>query len=457
MKIDAYYRSLAMMMLVLAGSVYRAGAQETKMLSLHESIVLGLANSKTLKLAETKIDASAASVSDARMKQLPDLKVSGTYMQLLKPDISLKFAEGSAPSSSTETPAGQTGALAGLTVNNAMFGSFNASMPIFSGFRIKGGIASAAYLRRAAEFERDHDREGEIMNTIEAYYNLYKLKSAVSLVKENLKVAHQRVADFFNMERNGLLARNDLLKAQLQESNMELTLLEAQNNEEVANYHMTIMLGITPGTPLKLDVDTLDESATVENLADLELQTLASRSDRLAVLEREEAARVGIEIAKGEKYPSLALTAGYIAAYVPHVLAISNAVNFGLGLSYNIASLYKAEPKIKQAKAQQQQLLFAEQQLNDGIRVALFKAYQDYTENLKKRDVYAKAVEQARENYRITKNKYDNALALTTDLLDADIAQLQAEINYEYAKADIRVAYNKLYKTAGVLGKKVSQ
>jgi outer membrane protein TolC len=61
-----------------------------------------------------------------------------------------------------------------------------------------------------------------------------------------------------------------------------------------------------------------------------------------------------------------------------------------------------------------------------------------------------KAVEQANENYRITKNKYDNSLATTTDLLDADVARLQAGIDYEYAKADAVVAYNKLHESAGV-------
>ncbi|GAA4443602.1 TolC family protein [Ravibacter arvi] len=452
MKSNFLHRFQVILLIVLASPLCEVAAQGTKSLSLAESIRLGLANSKTLKAADSKIVASDASVSDARMKQLPDLKVSGTYMQLLQPNVNLKFPMGKP---SEENPSNEESGLSALKVNNAMFGSLNASLPLFSGFRIKNSIASAQYLRKAAQFEREHDREAETMNLIEAYYNLYKLQSAVRLVQENLKMAHQRVADFSNMERNGLLARNDLLKAQLQESNMELALLEAQNNEKTANYHLDIMLGLAPGTQLELDSLALDESRTVESLQDLETQALQNRNDRLALLEREEAAHLGIEIAKGEKYPALALTGGYIAAYVPHVLTVTNAVNIGLGLSYNIASLYKTEPKIRQAKAQQQQLVYAEQQLNDGIRVALFKAYQDYTEALKKSEVYARAVEQARENYRITKNKYDNALALTTDLLDADVAQLQSEINYAYAKADIQVAYNLLYQTAGILGKKV--
>ena len=55
------------------------------------------------------------------------------------------------------------------------------------------------------------------------------------------------------------------------------------------------------------------------------------------------------------------------------------------------------------------------------------------------------------ENYRIVKNKYDNSLATTTDLLDANTKQLQERMNLIFAKADAVVAYNKLLQTAGLL------
>jgi len=65
--------------------------------------------------------------------------------------------------------------------------------------------------------------------------------------------------------------------------------------------------------------------------------------------------------------------------------------------------------------------------------------------------VYKKAVLQATENYRITKNKFDNNLVNTTDLLDANVALLQSNINLAVAKADVLLAYNRLLETAGLL------
>jgi outer membrane protein len=64
-------------------------------------------------------------------------------------------------------------------------------------------------------------------------------------------------------------------------------------------------------------------------------------------------------------------------------------------------------------------------------------------------------VEQGTENLRITRNKYKNTLATTTDLLEADVSLLQASINLEVAKADAMVAFNTLLERSGVLSETI--
>jgi outer membrane protein TolC len=79
------------------------------------------------------------------------------------------------------------------------------------------------------------------------------------------------------------------------------------------------------------------------------------------------------------------------------------------------------------------------------------EAYENYLSALKKLDVQKKALENAKENNRITKNKYDNNLVNTTELLDAGNALLEAEINLSTARADIFSAYHKLLESAGLI------
>lgn len=420
-------------------------AQQTRQLSLKEAVELSIDNSKTLKIADAKVAQATAELSEAKMRQYPDLKISGSYLRLNQPNVDLKVPLNSGSGEGSGSSASE------IKVDQLMYGMATATLPLFSGLRIKSGIESAKYLKKAAELDANQDKDEQVQNTIAAYYNLYKAQSAVRLVNENLKQAQQRVKDFSNLEANGLLARNDLLKVQLQESNVELTLVDAENNMKIANFNMNLMLGLDENTVLSLDSTGMGRLYKIKSMEEWEGMAIANRSDYLALLQRQEATKTGVKAAKGEYYPSLALTGGYVAADIPNFLTVTNAVNVGVGVSYNLASLYKNGAKVKQAKAQQEQLYWSSLQLNDGIRMQVHQAYQNYLENLKKIDVYQKAVEQANENYRITKNKYDNALATTTDLLDADVAQLQAGINYEFAKADGVVAFNKLYETAGLI------
>lgn len=435
------YTRLFVMICLLAGAL-PAAAQNVKRLSIQEAIDLSLKNSKQLKSRQAQIDEAIASIGEATDTRLPSLAVSGSYLRLNSPHIDLKTGKDSSSTGGSGKGSPQ--------VSQAAYGIVNLSLPIYAGGKIRYGIESARYLEKAARLDGDNDREGIAINTINAYSNLYKANAAVNIVRENLNGANQRVKDFSNLEKNGLLARNDLLKAQLQASNVELSLLEAESNARIAAVNMSIMIGLPEETALSTDSIGYQPPAQSASVLDWENRALQSRKDLAALSYREKASNTAIKIAIADYYPSLALTGGYIAAYVPHVLTITNAANVGVGVQYNL-SFWKAKSKIQQAKARVQQVQASQDILSDAVRLQINQAYQTHLLSQRKIDVYAKAVEQSRENYRITKNKYDNSLVTTTDLLDADVAQLQSKLNYEFSKADAMVAYNQLLQAAGVL------
>ena len=129
-----------------------------------------------------------------------------------------------------------------------MYGILNVSLPIYAGGRIRYGIESAKYLQQAVMLDAQNDKEGIILNAIKAYINLYKASVTVNVVKENLQQSLYRDSVLSRLEQTGLLARNDLLKAQLQTSNIELSVLDAENNRDIANVNMNLMLGLPEQT-----------------------------------------------------------------------------------------------------------------------------------------------------------------------------------------------------------------
>ncbi|RQO30122.1 TolC family protein [Taibaiella sp. KBW10] len=419
-------------------------AQEKRNMSLEEAIELGVKNNKSLKRSAVALNIANAQVEEAKDRRLPDVKISAQYMRLNTPSISGPLLK-SLASEGGEQSSGS------FKVNQVALGMATASLPLYSGSRISNGIQAAKYLQKAATLDVDNQQEAVIQNTIESYYNLYKAQSYLNLVKENLKTSNQRAKDFTNMEKNGLIPRNDLLNIQLQEKNMELALLDAENDTKIANYNFDLLLGIDDQTEIGIAKDIHHEVVNLQAVDNFSVQAMQNRKDLAALENRAEAAAYNTKITKGAYLPSLALSGSYIAADVHNLVTVQNAMNVGVGLSYNIADLYKNKAKVKQSVAQQEDIKLAQEEMVDGIKVQIHKAYQDYQESLKKVDVLSSAIDLANENYKIVKNKYDNSLATATELLDADASKLQANVNYEFAKVDSKIAYNKLLLTSGLL------
>lgn len=418
-------------------------AQEVKKLSVSEAVALGLQSSKHLKIDEAKILEAAAVAEEAKNNRLPDLKIGGAYMRLTSAHIDMKNAQ--------EKEEGSGGGSAVPSISQAMYGMANFSLPLYAGGKIRYGIQSARYLLEAAKLSTGNDRKAVAYNLIEAYANLFKAARVIDVIKENLAASESRDSSFMRLENNGLMARNDRLKATLQTSDIELQLLEAQHNYEIANVNMDLLLGLPESTIIKVDPSFIDQVADDRPLVYYEDQALQSREDMQALGYQQKAAVLGIKAAKADYLPSLALTGGYIAVNVPKFLSVTNAINGGLGVQYNLSSLWKTGAAVKKAKAQALELSASAELLADNIRLQINRDYQYSILTKRKIEVYNKAEVQAAENYRITRNKYDNSLVTITDLLDANVALLSSKINVLNAKADAALAYQKLLESSGIL------
>lgn len=413
-------------------------AQEVKMLTLDEAIALGLKNSKYLKIDEAKISQATADLLEAKNKQLPDFKLSGSYLRLGNAKVDLKFL---APTAGNNTP----------SPSSALIGQANLSLPLYAGGRIKYGIQSATYLVEASKLQSENDQFAVAYNIAQAYNNLFKANQAIIVLQENLVASQKRDETFLKLENNGLLARNDRLKANLQTSNIELQLLEAQNNYSIATINMNLLLGLSDGTELKVDDQYLNANSEI-NFVDYYINAaIENRRDLKALDLQRRAAALGTKSSKAEYLPSIALTGGYIAADVPKILTVYNAVNIGLGINYNLGNLWKKNSSFIKSQAVESELAANNDLLNDQIKMEVNKDYQNLLYSNQKIEVYKKAAAQAAENYRITKNKYDNGLSNITELLDADAAKVTTDVNVVNSRADAALAYRKLLQTSGIL------
>lgn len=414
-------------------------AQEKRMLTLDEAVALGIQNSKNLKIDQQKIQDALANVVDAKNGMLPTLKVSGSALALANANVDLKML-----------PPGQGGGAP--KAHSAFFGNVSASLPLFAGGRVQYGIQSAKFLVEAAKLSTQNDQMAMAYAVSQAYNNLFKAHQAIKVLEENLMASKKRDESFQKLENNGIVAKNDRLKANLQTSDVELQLLDAQNSASIANINMDLMLGLTETTMIETDPNYITaladpDSKTITYYME---QATSNRRDLQAFDYQKKAAALGTKAAKAEHWPSIALTGGYIAADVPNILTVTNAANIGIGVQYNVDNLWKKNSSLLKAQSKERQIELGQELLYDQIKLEVNRDFQNSQFAQKRIGVYEKAAVQANENYRVVNNKYNNGLATITELLDADTAQISANVNVINAKADAMLAYRKLLQSSGL-------
>lgn len=412
-------------------------AQEKKSLTLDEAIHLAWTKSNQVNLANTKVATKKHELQSVKNNRYPDLKVSGQYQRLAKASIDFKLNKSS---DSDPLPA----------VDQLMIGQVNASLPLFAGFKIQNSIKAYDNMYRAETANALQTKEEVAMQVVNYYASLYKAQKTVELLKENKKSAQQRVDDFLELEKNGIIPRNDLLKSQLQVSKIQLSLDRAASDLNIVNYELVSLLKMDPKT--KLEVKESDfANFKMDNIPTNEEPALANRKDLEAIRLQEKANLANVQIAKSGYYPIISIIGGYTALDLKNVITVQNAMNIGVGVSYDLSGILKNGTNVKIAESKALEIQNSGEMLTDYIKIQVQKAIEDYDLALKQDLVYNQAVEQASENYRIIRDKYDNGLSDTNDLLEADVEQLGSNINKTLAKANVIQKYYQLLSVTGQL------
>lgn len=415
-------------------------AQEKSSLTLNEAIHLAWEQSAQVSLAESKVVTKKQELRTVKNNSYPDFKISGQYQRLTDADINFKLNNSDGTTSTTDAP----------SVNQLMVGQVNASLPLFAGFKIQNSIKASSNLYAAESANALQTKENVAMQVVDLYASMYKAEKTVELLKENQKSAEQRVTDFIELEKNGIIPRNDLLKAQLQASNVKLSLAKATKDLNIVNYQLITLLKLDDTTKL-----TIRESDFVNfqmnNIPTSDEVAVANRQDLEAVRLQEKASLDYVKVAKSGYYPAISLVGGYTAIDLKNVITVQNAMNIGVGLSYDLSGILKNNATVKVAESKADELKKHEELLTEQIKIEVQKAIEDYDLALKQDIVYNQAVEQASENYRILKDKYDNGLSDTNDLLEADVDQLESNINKALSKANVIQKYYELLTVSGQL------
>jgi outer membrane protein len=412
-------------------------------LSLQQCLDIAFKNSKDIKISNSKVIGTGAKVDEVQSQYFPQLKLTANYTRLSDVpafEVNLPFLA-------------HPVTIADVILNNYTV-RLSLQQPLFTGFRLSSLKGAAENYNQAAIEDVSKTKNDVALSVYSAYLNYYKAEQIKALLRESMKSAGQHITDTKNFMDNGLATKNDLLKFEVQESNIKLSLIEANNNIDLAKSMLNKSLGLPLSENTEIEKIEIVPEAFTEDLNSLVKEALDNRSEIKSVKYTLDAGRENIRASRSAFFPSVYLSGNYTYAnpnsrYQPPLEQFKGTWDVGITLSWDIWNWGGTSSQVVQAEQNLYQSKTQLDQLKENIELEVNRNYLSLKYAKDKLDVTQKAIEQADENLRTFKDKYEVQLATSTDIIDAENSLLQAKTNYTNSLIDYKLAKVKLEKSVG--------
>lgn len=431
-------------------------------MSLHEIYELAEHESRVIRVGNIGVEAAIEGERSARSARLPqvDLSLSGSYI-----GNATLMSRGFSTFGTTDV------ILAGLGPQKVPNGkqdtphwgnSFTARVTqvIYSGGAISSGIRMAALGREMAMLDVEKDRQQVRFLLTGFYLDLFRLGNQMKVVEKNVALTQQVIANMKARMEQGTVLQNDLTRYELQMQSLRLVHTRLQDARSIINHQLVTTLHLPEST-----VVLPDSAFLVSTGLDLKAHETEDVWQALAQSNNPELRQVAmtvslaeerINVVKAASRPTVALVVedNLGGPYVNDLIPVDANVNswfVGLGIKYELSSIWKNRNAIRKAKREHSQsgerLALVREQMDTRVQAEYVNFLTSFTDVKTQR----KQVELAEQNYNVVHNRYKNELALLTDMLDASNTRLAAEMALVDAYISLLYNYYKLKYTVGGL------
>ena len=332
--------------------------------------------------------------------------------------------------------------------------SLNITQPIYTGGAVTSAIELAELKSTAARYATDFQRDNIRFQLTGFYLDIYKYNNLKTVVESNIAAARKVLQEMRARYEQGTALQNDITRYELLVSNLELQLVRINNTIDILNTNLVTMAGLPDNTVIIPDSTILAQALPKDGLAWWQAQAETNSPSLSLARSGVEISRKAESLVRSERMPKIGLQAGWtidgpILVEVPPINRNLSYWYVGVGVSYNISSLYKSNKSLAKSRIAtrlaNEQLSAAEENLSLAVNADHVRYLEAY-EELKTQQ---KSVELAERNYLTTSTRYSADMALITDMLDAANSKLDAEQQLVNARINIIYYYYKLLFTTG--------
>lgn len=376
---------------------------------------------RKLKITKQEFLAAKADYRQTNAVFLPNISVSHTAMTTTNPLMAFGFKLNQESISQSDfDPA--------LLNNPDRVDNFATKIEVeqpllnFDAFAQRG---AAKKKMEAKELQSLRTEDAIQLEVEKAYMQLQLAYKAVDVLENALKAAQENLKLAENSFKQGYLQKSDVLAVRVRVGDVENKLQYAKSNVSNASDYLSFLMDSKQGVLLKpadsLTVNSLPEASPElsENRADIKAMDLAvqarekmHRSDKLSFLPKLNAFG-SYELYDNNLFQGSAN--GYIA---------------GVSLSWDILKGTKRFGQLDKSKAEAEKSRLEYEQYVDQSKMEIAKAERSLKDAENKLNLTRLALEQSRESLRIRRNRFEQGLEKTTELLMSESTVAQKELEY---------------------------
>jgi outer membrane protein TolC len=442
-----------LLLLALVGlSASQVAAQQLVELKLEDALTYALENNPSAKNARLQLLISKATIKETTAQGLP--QINGSYNFDYNPKIPVVFLPNQPPFGDPSIPSDVIPARFGVSYSSGL--GVNVSQMIFDGSFFVG-LRAAKTLLELTNKDLQKAEIDVVENVKKAYFGVLVNQQRIRLAEANLSRIDTLLKETTALYESGFVEKLDVSRVQVQRNN---TYTQVQRSFTALDISKQI-LKLQMGMPMDYEI-ALAES----------LQELSPKEEMLGLLGEEGTERVELgQVSTQLTLASLDLKNNH-SQYMPKINFIGNARRSGagnelntvfsndnwfgsslLGLSMSVPIFdgFAKAARIQKNRVQINQLENQRSFLKESFQSELYNAKANLRNDLTILDVQEANLELATEVYQIARIKYKEGVGSNLEVVEADAALIQAEINYLGAIYDGLISKINLEKALGLL------
>jgi outer membrane protein TolC len=433
---------ILLVFIVLLSLIHMTFSQERITLTLDKSVNLALTQNPYHLATEERVDAAYSRLREAASGFMPSLNAQGQHT------LDEKVMELEFPSFVPGEPPQRVE----IDFTRDYQFSMSLSLPLFTGGRLTSGFKQAKYNLESTKETVRQSKHLTVFNTKRAFFGHLLAKEFVSVAEEAVRVAEENLENVKNMYEVGMASKMDLLRSEVRLTNMQPEVIAAKNNLRISELNLKTVLGMDLSQPVEVE-GALSYEPLEPGLEECIATALTNRPEVKQFDFQKKMAGEALKFSRAGYLPTLAVSGSYSfwadkLNFRKDTWSSFYAVN--LVLNIPIFNGFKESAQIAQSKAMIREIELNQKALQDAVELEVRQAVLMLIEAKETLLSQEKNTEQAKESLRITQLNFSEGMATTLDVISAEAAYNQAQVNYSQALYNYVVAAAELDRAMGV-------